>query len=483
MNAEVIQFSEDAPPLHNLDIEQIILGAIMNRADILDRLEFLEARHFYDPLHQRIYQTSRTLARQGRAPTGAALKTFFKADDGMEQVGGIRYLGRLAALMSPTAHIDDYAKALVGLWQARETARICQDATAKITRPAVDEGISSVIESLQLALTDVQSEGPQARPQRIGDLVSGVIETVQDAKNGKNVLPSTGLKSVDEIIGGWRPGNLLLIAGRPAMGKTGIALSMMRKSVVVNPGFAAAFFSLEMQNNECVLRMACEVASTDQFKIPYSFAGRGQINDAQLRALVRADGDIRTLPIFVDDTPARTVAAIHAETRRLKRDLAREGFHLGLVMVDHLRKVKDTGNYRNNANKSEGEKASDLKNMAKDLDVTVGCLVQLSRNVEQRENKRPMLSDLRDSGEIEEEADIVMFPFREHYYKRRQEPTGKDAHAQIAWRSELQRLEHLIENIIDKNRQGSTGVAHNGCDMATNRFWDLTETITNEDML
>jgi replicative DNA helicase len=478
MNAESpidLGYETDTVALFNLEIEQAILGVVLTRAQVLDQIEFLRAEHFHEGLHQRIYQAASSLARAGRKVSTASLKTYFENDAGMAEMGGTRYLARCAAVAALPTSVVDHARILVDLWQAREGARVLDETRTALLRPDVASTAASVLEAGQAKLNDIQADGPRPKPEHVSNLIGDVLQNVQDAMNGKTVIPSTGSKDLDAAIGGLDVADLILMAGRPGMGKTARALSLVRQSVIANPAYAAVFFSLEMPKGQLILRMACEVASTDEFKIPYSYAKRGQINQEQLRRLAQAQSEIQSLPIYFDDTPGRTVASIAAECRRLQRDLARRGIRLGLVVIDHLRKIKDSGNYRNNANKAEGEKSNDLKNMAKELGLSVMALVQLNRNVEMRENKRPNAGDLRDSGEIEEDADIILFPYRDYYYKRKAEPTGHDVAAHVAWRSELERLQYRMEMIVEKNRQGESTTLHIGCDMATNRFWDLGE--------
>lgn len=474
MNAEAqIAPTSEAP--FNLEIEQALIGAVMINSTALDRIEFLRPEHFFEPLHQRVYRTASTMARAGRKATPAALKTFFDTDEAMKEVGGTSYLARCSAAAAIPGAVVDYARVLVDLWQAREGTKIIDEARASLLCPNVDETSASVLEAVQARLSDIQADGPRPKPEHVGDLLDGVLQNVQDAMNGKTVIPSTGSKALDAAIGGLDVADLILMAGRPGMGKTARALSLTRQAVTVNQNYAAAFFSLEMPKSQLILRMACEVASTDDFKVPYSYAKRGEINKEQLRRLIDARDTILDLPIYFDDTPGRTVASIAAECRRLQRDLGRQGTRLGLVVIDHLRKIKDTGNFKNNANKSEGEKSNDLKNMAKEMGLSVMALVQLNRGVEARENKRPNAGDLRDSGEIEEDADIILFPYRDYYYKRRAEPPANDHAGRATWRAELDRLQHRMEIIVEKNRQGESTTVHIGCDMATNRFWDLDE--------
>lgn len=459
--------------LFNIEVEQAVLGEVMAKPERLDRLGFLKPEHFFDALHQRIYAQVLTLTRDGKVAVPKTLKAYFAGDADLKKLGGPKYLAAMAANSGFQQNVEDYATVIVDLWRRRQGVAAYIDGMDALADIGTGKAADAVMESVQSRISDIQAEGPRPRPVLVGPLMDGVMQKVQDAMNGLNALPSTGIKTLDEMIGGLAPGNLTLIAGRAGMGKTGLALSIARKSVIANADFAAAFFSLEMMNGECVLRMACETASTDAYKIPYSYAMRGQIGADQFKTLMRARDVVLDLPLYTDDTPARTAAAIMAEVRRLQRELDARGITLGLVAIDHLRKVKDSGNYKNNANKSEGEKASDLKNMAKELKLNVMALVQLNRGVEQRENKRPNLADLRDSGEIEEEADVVCFPFREHYYKRRQEPSSGDAAVLEQYRRDLAFLEFRMELIIDKNRQGQPDNRAIGCCMATNRFWDL----------
>jgi len=459
--------------LFNLEVEQVVLGEVMVKPERLDRIAFLKAEHFCDPLHQRIYAQVLTLTRDGKVAVPKTLKAHFAGDADLKAAGGAKYLAGMAAGAGWNQNIEDYATVIVDLWRRRQGVATYMEGMDALADISTGTAVDAVMESIQGRITDIQSEGPTPRPQQVGGLMDGVMQKVQDAMNGLHPLPSTGIKTLDEMIGGLAPGNLTLLAGRPGMGKTALGLSIVRKAVLATPGIASAFFSLEMTANECILRMACETASTDAWKIPYSYAMRGQIGREQFQTLMRAQDSVINLPLYVDDTPARTAAAISAECRRLHRELAVKGITLGVVAIDHLRYVKDSGNYRNNANKSEGEKATDLKVLAKELKINVIALVQLNRGVETRENKRPSLADLRDSGEIEEAADVAIFPFREAYYKRRNKPADGNPDVLAQHEAELAFLENRMELIVEKNRQGEPGMKVIGCDMGTNRFWDL----------
>jgi replicative DNA helicase len=229
-----------------------------------------------------------------------------------------------------------------------------------------------------------------------------------------------------------------------------------------------------MTVDECMTRLACDVASTSERVIAYEDVLNGKARPDDIKRLEATRAALGAANLYIDDQAKRSVPSIMAECRGIAREAMKMGGRLGLVVVDHLRKVADSGNYKNNPNKSEGEKAAMLKDMAKLLDCTVLTLVQLNRGVEGRDDKRPVLSDLRDSGEIEEEADAVCMVYREAYYKAREKIPTQTA-AEADWRDELATVEHVAEVMIAKNRHGQTGRINIGCNMASNKFWTVEE--------
>lgn len=471
MTAEIHQLHASVPAsLHNLEVEQELLGAAMLYG--IDRIAALQAKHFYDPLHARIYGAIQSLCSQGRQPNAATLKTFFMVDEGMQAVGGVTYLARLQAKPGSAPHLEAYARHIMELWQRRGIVQACYETISVTADPHADKSFQAVVDDLQHDITKIQNEGPSSRPQRAGEFMGRFIEDARSRAAGEDKLPITGLSSLNERLGGWRRGNQVFLAGRPGMGKTALGLWLAHHAAAKNKGFTVAFFSLEMTASECMTRLACEIASAGETKIAYEDVLNGNIKPYQMDRLEQVMGRIEALNLYIDDQAKRSVPSIMAECRRLAREAEKNGSRLGLVVIDHLRKVADTGDYKNNPNKSEGQKAAMLKDMAKQLDCTVLTLVQLNRGVEGRDDKRPALSDLRDSGEIEEEADAVCMVYREAYYKSREKPP-RAASEEADWRAELDEVKHIAEVLVTKNRHGQTGNLKVGCDMATNRFWGL----------
>ncbi len=461
MSAEIHQL-RDSPTTFNLEVEQGLLGAAMVGG--IDKLGSLRPEHFYEPLHQRIYATMASLAQQGRPFNAAGLKSYFNADPGMTEAGGVSYLAKLAA-GAPAYQVEKYAALVMELWQRRQVVHACNECMRQAVDPNADEPLQSLIDQLQHNLTTIQNDGPQSRPQLAGIAARRFLESIRPYVADDEKLPRTGLAGLDDRIGGWRRGNQIFIAGRPGMGKTALGLWLAHSASLRT---TTAFFSLEMTADECMTRLACEVSGD----VPYEDVLNGRLTQVQVDRLGAGRQRLDLAQLYIDDQPKRSVVSIMAECRRIQRDAERSGSSLGLVVIDHLRKVSDSGNFKNNPNKSEGEKAAMLKDMAKQLGTTVLTLVQLNRAVEGREDKRPTLSDLRDSGEIEEEADAVLMMYREAYYKGREKPP-KEKHAYAEWQMEYQSVSSVAEVYVAKNRHGRTGKTSVGCDMATNRFWDV----------
>lgn len=468
MSAEIIPMRESFPAsTFNLEVEQGLLGAAMTHG--LDRLAMLRPGHFHDGLHQRLYEAMERIYRDGGQVSPAALKSHFAGDADLEKVGGPAYLARLKADAIGVNPVQ-YAKVVIELARRRHVLAVCQAGARTVADPYADGTVDDIAAVAISGLTDVLAEGPQLHPMKAGDIVPVMLATAQARSEGAK-LPTTGLGSLDQRLGGWAPGNQVFLAGRPAMGKSALGLWLALSSARRN-NFAVAFFSLEMTAEECMVRLACAVASSGHDVIAYEDVRAGKVPRDHMARLEAVRAKLADVDLYMDEQPRRSVQSIMAECRNIQREAERKGSRLGLVVVDHLRKVADSGNYKNNPNKSEGEKAAMLKDMAKQLGVTVLTLVQLNRGVEGREDKHPTLSDLRDSGEIEEEADAVCMVYREAYYREREKPP-KNAAEEADWRSEMEEARGTAEIIISKNRHGRTGNVKIACDMASNRFWDM----------
>lgn len=479
--AEVTTLREEFPSAtFNLEIEQGILGAAMVHG--VSGLGSLKPEHLFDPLHQRIMRAIIHLASEGKEASPRSLKAFFETDEGIARVGGVKYLAQLASGAPPNEHSRQYVAFAMELWQRRSMIQACYETISKAGKPDIDEMLQSVIDGMQQRLNEIQNEGPMARPVLAGSLMARLLQDTRARMDGTAPVPHTGLSGIDQKLGGFRYGNQVLLAGRPGIGKTALGLSLAYKAAVANPNYVVVFFSLEMTAQECLTRLACELASTGGHEIAYEDVLNGTVKPHQLERLAMMESVIASSSLYIDDQPRRSVASIFAECQAIARESDRMGNRLGLVVIDHLRRIADSGNYKNNANKSEGEKAKMLKDAAKMLNCTVLTLVQLNRGVEGRDDKRPSLADLRDSGEIEEEADSVMMVYRDYYYRQREKPPGNPS-AEADWRAEIDAIKDQAEVYITKNRHGQNGRVMLRCNMATNSFWDISARTDQADML
>ena len=458
--------NQKATPLpHNLEVEQALLGAILANNDALNRVSFLEPHNFYDPLHQRIYETLRTLVERGQLAIPATLKTYMDADEGLQVVGGAQYLARLSAAATSAAHAEDYGRTIQDLKLRRELILIGEEAAAKASQPDTDDSAMDQVASTEMALFSLAENGESDQGFKpFSASITEAVENVEAAlkRDGHLTGVSTGLIKLDQLLGGMHKSDLIILAGRPSMGKTAlatnIAFNAARKHLQAKRtgedidqagGAVVGFFSLEMSADQLAARMLSE-----QAEIPSEKLRRGMLTNEQFQHLAHAAQEIEDIPLFIDDTPALTISALLSRARRLKRQHG-----LSMVVVDYLQLARASGNERvDNRVQEISEITRGLKAMAKSLDVPVIALSQLSRAVEQREDKRPMLSDLRESGSIEQDADVVMFVYRDEYYHERREPEmGTPEHAK--WQERGEQVRGVAEVIVGKQRHGPTGTA------------------------
>jgi replicative DNA helicase len=429
----------------NIEAEAALLGALMIDNRLVEDVQArLRADHFHEPVHARIYEAILRLADRNMVANPVTLRPMFDADEGMRELGGPSYLGHLTGSGAALIGARDFAGQIYDLALLRELIGVGREMVelALDTSESVDP--KSQIEAAEVALYKVAEEG--------GEL-SGI---------------TTGLDSVNGRIGGLHRSDLLILAGRPGMGKTALATNIafnaaqrfMRdkedgieegKSV----GAPVAFFSLEMSADQLATRILSE-----QSGISSENLRMGKISQADFRNLARAAAELETLPLYIDDTPGLTIAALRTRARRLKRQRG-----IGMIVVDYLQLLQGSGKAKDGNRVQEiSEISRGLKTLAKELHVPVLALSQLSRAVEQREDKRPQLSDLRESGSIEQDADIVLFVYREEYYVQAHEPKrpidGDDAktfEAHDQWARDMERVFGLSELIIAKQRHGATG--------------------------
>jgi len=449
---------------HNIEVEQALLGAILVNNEACDRVSaFLKPEHFFDPLHARLYEAAAALVRAGRPASPVTLKTYFDNDDALDEIGGAPYLARLAASATTIINAEDYGRTIHDLATRRALINIGEELVNDAFEAVVDSNPKDNIERTEQALYDLAENGKYGQGfQNFGSALTQAVDMAAKAYERDGGLSgiSCGLHDIDEKMGGLQPSDLIVLAARPAMGKTALATNLAFHvakaykskhlsdgSLDVENGGVVAFFSLEMSSEQLATRIVSEQAGISSEKIR-----RGLINEAEFHDLVRVSQELQSLPLYIDDTGGITVAQLAARARRLKR---REG--VGLIVVDYLQLL--TGS---NKTSSQGrvqevtEITTSLKALAKELNCPILALSQLSRQVEARDDKRPQLSDLRESGSIEQDADVVLFIYREEYYMQKSQPRENTSEF-FEWQENMEKITGLAEVIIAKQRHGPTG--------------------------
>ncbi|HWU03344.1 MAG TPA: replicative DNA helicase [Novosphingobium sp.] len=471
----------------NIEAEAAFLGAVLIDNRVVEELgKPLSPTHFFEPVHGRIYERILQLMDRKAVVTPVTLRPYFEADEALKELGGTAYLARLTAdgqgLIAPRALADQiYDLALL-----RELVRVGRDLISGAMDTSESVEPTEQIEAAEAALYKVaDGAGTSNEAQSFGQATRTAIQNIEKAFNsgGHVAGKTTGLDSVNQRIGGLHDSDLIILAGRPGMGKTSLATNIafnaadrlltdltLGMTADKSIGAATVFFSLEMSADQLATRILAE-----QSGISSSALRMGKISREDFQALSYASQRLAQLPLFIDDTPGLTIAGLRARARRLKRR-----HDIGLVIVDYLQLLQGSGKGNDNRVNEISEISRGLKTLAKELHVPVIALSQLSRAVEQREDKRPQLSDLRESGSIEQDADMVWFVFREDYYVKGREPKEPsptdpqpihDAH--MKWAEEMERVNGLAELIIAKQRHGSTGKVRMRFEAKITKFSDL----------
>ena len=462
---------------HNLEAEQALLGSLMFDNGVFERLsDRLRGSHFYEPFHQRLFEAIEDHIRQGMLAEPTILMERFKQDPAFQEFGGLRYLADLVDRAPPGANAPDYARVVYDLALRRDLIRIggeiIKDAPDP-ERPAEDQ-----IEQAEQTLYSLAETGkPSSGFVSFSHALSGAVQMAAEAyqRDGKLAGLATQLDDLDQKLGGLHPSDLLILAGRPSMGKTALATNIAfnvarsyrweptpegRKTV---SGGVVAFYSLEMSAEQLAMRMLADASGVSSDKLR-----KGEIDASDFGKIRDAAVEIGESPLYIDATGGLSISKLAARARRLKR--MEHG--LDLIIVDYLQLVTTGENSQKNRVQEVSEITGGLKALAKELSVPIIALSQLSRQVEQREDKRPQLSDLRESGSIEQDADCVMFVYRESYYLGRAEPKeGTEEH--LNWQQEMDRLEHQAEVVIGKQRHGPIGIVKLAFDANTTRFGNL----------
>ncbi|RVV99891.1 replicative DNA helicase [Mesobaculum littorinae] len=470
----------DALP-HSIEAEQQLLGAILTNNDVYDRVaSVIDASHFYDPVHARIYEIAAARIAKNALASPVTIKAFMEEDEGLKELGGAQYLFRLAGAAISSFAARDYAQMIHDFAIRRSLMRLGHDIAAKAGRIDVEsEPKQQIVEAEQqlykLGEAGQSNQGFVSFLRAVTDAVNVANAAYQ--REGGLAGVSTGLVDLDKKLGGLHRSDLLILAGRPSMGKTSLATNiafniakaykrgrMPDGSEGAVDGGVVGFYSLEMSAEQLAARILSEAS-----EVPSEQIRRGDMNEREFRRFVEAAKSLEACPLYIDDTPALPISQLAARARRLKREHG-----LDALFVDYLQLVKGTGRGDNRVNEIS-EISQGLKAIAKELDVPVVALSQLSRQVESRDDKRPQLSDLRESGSIEQDADVVMFVFREEYYVEREKPSDDRLDEMATWQDRMEKLHGKAEVIIGKQRHGPIGSVDLSFEGRFTRFGNLVQ--------
>ncbi|KUF11397.1 replicative DNA helicase [Pseudoponticoccus marisrubri] len=471
----------DAPDSlpHSIEAEQQLLGAILTENEIFDRIAaIIKPQHFFDPVHQRIFEVAAARISRNTLASPVTLKAFMEDDEGLQSLGGGAYLLRLAGCAVSTFAVRDYAQMIYELAVRRDLIRLGRDIADRAAKVDVKSEPSEQIVDAEQALYKLAEQGQTERGFQ--SFLRAATEAVNVAnaayqRDGGLAGLGTGLVDMDKKLGGLHKSDLLILAGRPSMGKTSLATNLAfniarayRKGVLPDgsqgavEGGVVGFFSLEMSAEQLASRILAEASEISSHKIR-----QGDMDEREFRRFVQAAKDLEACPLFIDDTPALPISQVAARARRLKRTHG-----LDLLIVDYLQLLRGTSD---NRVQEIAEISMGLKAIAKELNIPVIALSQLSRQVESRDDKRPQLSDLRESGSIEQDADVVMFVFREEYYVEREKPSDDRLDEMVAWQERMARLHGKAEVIIGKQRHGPIGTVELSFESQFTRFGNLVK--------
>jgi replicative DNA helicase len=486
--AEVIRISESAEPAtaalpQNVEAEAALLGALMIDNRLVEDVQLkLKPHHFFEPLHGRIYEAILKLTDRNMVANPVTLRPTFEADEAMKEIGGPAYLATLTGSGAAIIGAKDFARQVYDLALLRALIGVGRDLVEGALDTSEDVAPLEQIEKAETELYKVAEEGgAEGKAKSFGEATKLAVEMAEKALNSGGHLSglTTGIEGINSKVGGLHRSDLVILAGRPGMGKTSLATNIAFAAAqrfardiedgiepAKSAGAPVAFFSLEMSADQLATRILAE-----QSGISSENLRMGKISQQEFRQLARAAAELQSLPLYIDDTPGLTIAALRTRARRLKRQKG-----IGFVVVDYLQLLQGTGRGSSGDNRVQeiSEISRGLKQLAKELDLPVLALSQLSRAVEQREDKRPQLSDLRESGSIEQDADMVWFVYRPDYYLMARQPA--DDHPEFAaWQEEMTRVYGTAELIVAKQRHGATGKVRMKFDSRITKFSDAAD--------
>lgn len=459
----------------NVEMEQQLLGALLGDNRLSEKIGDLEPRHFGDPVHGRIFEWIMDRIRDGRLASPVTLKPLAEAEDGLRALGGAGYLARLVGVGNAYS-IGEFAAEVRALWSRREAARILAGAQDELGRP--DGGrTDEVLARLDADLATVQrvAAARQASSSFL-KVTTDALQHIADVYSGQTGLAgiSTGLRDLDDLTGGLERGKFYILGGRPGMGKSAVALHVAASCA--QRGEPVLFVSLEMPPKDMAMRFFSSALLRRGIRVPYSDMGKGRLDETEFRALVEVMREHEALPLDVADVSLKDTVRLRAAVRRATKHFESMG-GLKLLVVDYLQLLRPPKADRMIDRVSEASQL--LKEMALEFDIPVLALSQLSRGVEARGNRRPMLSDLRESGQIEQDADTVMFTYREAYYLAREIESETDANRRIDASNRLERVRHQMEVLVAKQRSGRLGHVVLRAEMMFNA---LSDEVRNEEM-
>ena len=464
---------------HNLQAEQNLLGAVLLDNNITDQFnDVLQPDYFYDPLHGRIFEAAMRLIGRGQLANPVTLRAYFEKDAAFTEDDPQQYLTDLVDGVISVSEAPSYGEIIYETYLRRQLIKVADQIAHEAGQASMEESATKQLEKAEQYLFNLaENDTLETGLRGFASVLQGTISMAETAANSDGHLSgvSTGLTDLNRLMGGMHRSDLLILAGRPGMGKTALATNMaFHAATTTRTGENAvpvAFFSLEMSAEQLGTRILAEQSELDSEGIR-----RGRLNTAEFSQLVEASTRISSAPFFIDDTPGLSVSQVASRARRLKRTHG-----LGLIVVDYLQLLgAQIGVRAENRVQEISNISRSLKALAKELDVPVLALSQLSRAVEQRDDKRPNLSDLRESGSIEQDADVVLFVFREEYYLNKGEPTQKEtetsdkfAERYQRWREQLEAKNGKAEVIIAKQRHGPVGTVNVAFEARLTKFGDL----------
>ena len=483
---------DDAPaatiaPPHNLSAEAAVLGAILFDNNAYQRVaDILRPSDFYAPAHQELFDVSATMIQQGRIADGVTLREHFEKAEKLTEIGGARYLEQLLDSAAFGPEVGDYARMIRDLAMRRSLVGIGSELTGRALNPTPEENGERQIELAERQLFDLAERGSSGRGfTTFSEALTESLKNAEAAfkREGKIAGIPTVLRDLDEKLGGLHRSDLIILAGRPSMGKTSLATNIAYNAAAAYraevqddgskktvDGAIVGFFSLEMSNEQLATRIIAERTGITTHRIR-----QGDLDKSDFERLREATEELQNLPLYIDDTGGISISQLAARARRLQRSVG-----LDMIVIDYLQLITVTsGNANANRVQEITQITTSLKALAKDLNVPIIALSQLSRAVEQRDDKRPQLSDLRESGSIEQDVDVVIFVYREEYYLSRTEP-GADPSDPSSnekwsqWRERMDQVYGKAEVIIGKQRHGPIGRVELAFDSNITRFGDLS---------